>query len=145
MDNQKGILLGALAGSVLGSMAYALYSYREELLDVYNEQSEYLAEQACKGKEYLIDEYDYLVGNKKEESNNQYYVAGGLLGLASGLAATLMLSPKTRKVVQKSLNQAYDGISHTAEDMFHHHEKKPRVRRALAKKSVVKHKSKKAS
>ncbi|MGK5594424.1 MAG: YtxH domain-containing protein [Parachlamydiaceae bacterium] len=119
MTKLKNVATGAALGTLLGSIALALYSKRVEILEVWLEHTHQLGDKTRERQDHLVG------GNKKEgachlhltgmagvffgehnrDANNQLYLAG-LIGVILGAGIGLILAPQSGKELRAQIREA---------------------------------------
>lgn len=109
MKTINHILVGAIAGTVLGTLATLLYPNHRRTLERYTRQSQGLGKKAA---EYVENFINGRVINRAPRSE----FTKGLLGFFIGAALTSMLTPLSNKRFRQRLISAYYELS----DRTHH-------------------------
>lgn len=136
MNNPKGVLLGTLIGTFIGSLAVVK---RKEIQKILEAQSKTVAEKTKQLAEYIKKEAQQIPWNNHEKKENGHFWSGSALGLIAGAGATLLLTPKNGKAVRNQLSQLYSDVMDNTHDVLKYiqnstsFKKKPKVKKALAK------------
>ncbi len=143
------ILTGAAIGTLLGSLAIALYPRRQEIMDAIADQSEGLSDKARDYIDALISKGAVLTHLREEEEDRSVYWKSGLAGVLFGAGAALFLAPKSGKQLRSQVLRVYNDLSGRTQEVirdfknnghpFHHVETIRPVKRAV--KRAVKPKS----
>jgi gas vesicle protein len=137
----KGLLTGAALGTLIGSVAAALYPKRKEIIKAIQDESEYLSRKAH-------DVADSMPRFRREPPRSNLFIAGSLFGLFVGAGAALLLAPKTGKGLRNQIARKYneindktheiiDLVQHNAEPYIfngHHHGKQTRKKSHTSKR-----------
>lgn len=116
MGNSKGVLVGAAMGTLLGSLAIALYPNRKEILETLQEQAGTWAERAKHVADYMTKEKQTSLFSADEK--NGYFLKGSLLGLFVGAGTALLLAPKSGKLLRNQIIKTYGDLSTTTQDVM---------------------------
>lgn len=115
--NVKGVVAGAVIGTVLGSISALLMPKRQKLLATLKNQKKDWVEKAKDISETLMDEAKFLSRDKKED-HSVHFINGTLIGLLLGAASALLLTPKTGKQLRNNLSKKYEDISEKTQDLI---------------------------
>ncbi len=106
----KKIFTGALLGTLLGSLAVAIYPRRHEILDVIVDRGEDLSERARDYANMLLDKGREFTGLRVKEETHHNYWKGGLAGILLGVGITALVAPKSRKHLHHQVLKMYHEI-----------------------------------
>lgn len=103
MAKMKDVVRGAALGTLLGSLAVALYPKRFEIIEAVMDQTNGLGDRAKDYANLLFKE------DHSQEMRNHYL--SGLAGLVLGAGMTLFLAPKSGKQLRAQVTKAYNVLS----------------------------------
>ncbi|KAF3363232.1 hypothetical protein PHSC3_000121 [Chlamydiales bacterium STE3] len=104
MVRMKNVARGVALGTLLGSIAVALYPKRFEIMEALRDQT-HCAEDKAR-------EYSNLLSNGQHtEEPLNHYLTGGLAGLLLGAGMALFLTPKSGKQLRAQVVKAYNAFS----------------------------------
>jgi gas vesicle protein len=112
--NIKGIVLGAIVGTLLGSLSAALMPKNPNLAS----QTKGLAAKA----KNLGDTFYNGIKNWSEPRNEMQastFVKGALSGLLLGAGAAAILTPKTGKQLRSNLTRKYQDLADKTQEIIH--------------------------
>lgn len=109
MNNHKGVLLGALIGTFIGSLTVLK---RKEIEKIIEDHAGNVGQKTKKLTHFLMGEVQKMPWYKKHENN--LFLKGSALGLIAGAGATMLLTPKTGKAVRGQLSNLYSDIMDNA-------------------------------
>lgn len=110
----KHKLLGAALGTLLGSLAVALYPRRQEILETITDRSEEFTDKAREYADFLLKKA-YLREERREA--NLTWITG-LAGLLIGAGAALFLTPKTGRQLRNQVQKKYGELSDKTQDVL---------------------------
>lgn len=136
--NIKGIFLGTIVGTLLGSLSAAL-------LPKYPVLSKQTKELAAKAKNFGDTFYSGLKNwsEPKRETQTSTFVKGALSGLVLGASAAAILTPKTGRQLRTNLTRRYQDLADKTQEIIHfiNNETERRMpTRSVAKNNSVKRK-----
>lgn len=112
MANLKGIVAGALVGTLMGSLAVLLYPKRREIIKVMQSHPDLIPEK--------IKEYAASMLNQKQNSHfieNPWKL--GLLGIALGAAIGIAIAPKSGKQLRAQMSKKYNDMFDKTQEVLH--------------------------
>lgn len=114
MARMKGMLFGALAGSLAASILAFLEPKEVRRI---NSQTQDWAEKARNLRENLLDDFQNLTVSRKNRQRNTF-LRGALLGLFVGACSAALLTPKSGKQMRKDLGHQYKGLADKTHDII---------------------------
>jgi len=110
MDNMKGIIYGAVIGTLLGSVGALLTpDQRQELLSRMSDKTKGLTDNFLEIKRWM---------QPKKESHTPDFLKGMLCGLFLGAGPALLLTPSSGKQMRKNLTKGYLNASGKTQNMM---------------------------
>lgn len=110
--NIKGVVLGAIVGTMLGSLSAALMPKRQSMLA----QTKGFAEKAKSFSDNFYNGIRKLSGPKQEEPST--FLKGAITGLLLGAGVAAFLTPKTGKQLRTNLSQKYQDIADKTQEIM---------------------------
>lgn len=120
METTKKVIAGAALGTLLGSLAVALFPRRYEIMEHIKNHSEDFNDLPGKAREFgesLLNRGKRLSFRRVEYQDN--YLKGGLIGLIIGAGAALLAAPSTGKNLRRQISHAYNDIAERSEEVIH--------------------------
>lgn len=115
MGKLKGMMLGALAGSLAAS-ALAFLNNRQTLMNKFRNQKQDWAGKAKNVRENLFGDIRNLTESRRSRNRN-IFLRGTVLGLLIGASSAALLTPKTGKQLRKGLTEKYQGVADKTHDI----------------------------
>lgn len=104
------IIAGAAIGTLLGSLALALFPRRKEIVDAIMDQGEEFTDKAKEYAQLLLDKGRNLANFRVEEEDNSAAIWSGVAGLILGAGAALFMAPKTGKQLRNQAIKTYNEL-----------------------------------
>lgn len=124
MESSKKIIAGAALGTLLGSLAVALFPRRYEIMEnIRNHSGDFndLPGRAREFGESLLNSGKRLSFRRVEYRDN--YLKGGLIGLIIGAGAALLAAPSSGKNLRRQISHVYDDLAERSEEVIHQFKK----------------------
>jgi gas vesicle protein len=127
-SNNKHLLFGILAGTVVGAVAAAVVNsqrgraFREDLYDAYHNASQRVNDAAHSLSEKTYDLSNRFTHKKHQPADHTNLTIGAIAGGILGISAILFLSSESSKGIRERLAETIETLSdkaHTFEDMAH--------------------------
>ncbi len=113
MAKYKGVVMGALAGTMIATVL-AVLGNREVLINKIRNQTDDWADKARNVTENIFGE-DLTISRRNRVRKT--FVSGAILGLLVGMGSAALLTPKTGKQLRKDLSQRYQGVADRTQDI----------------------------
>jgi gas vesicle protein len=113
--NSKEIVMGAVLGTVIGSLSAVLIPNQKKIISTLKNQSNGWAKRALDAGHNVLDEVKFFKENKRE-THGPAFVKGVLTGLLLGAGSALLLAPKTGKQLRNNLSKQYQDLSEKTQD-----------------------------
>lgn len=140
MATTKELVMGALIGTFIGSLAAAK---RKEIQDLLEKHTGTVAEKTKALAEFMVKEHKLPWAEEHHEKN--HFFTGSALGMLAGASAMLLMTPKTGKMIRNQLSKSFKtALTHT-QKTFTTIKKKAKSMGKGAKKTLRKTTSKKKS
>jgi gas vesicle protein len=139
--NIQGVVIGALLGTVIGSLSAVLAPKRQVLLKKIKNQARGWVENS---KDRAKNIYENSETSPKEVAAKNF-IKGAVTGALAGAGSALLFTPKTGKQLRKELMQKYEQASETTNDVIelfnstnHQSRKHPQTKRKSKSKARIK-------
>jgi gas vesicle protein len=113
MSKSKGMMLGALAGTLIAS-AYTLFNTRESLRN-WSQQTQDWADKAKNVRDNVLD-VRYLTESRRNRGRKTF-MQGAILGLLLGAGSAVLLSTKSGKQWRHQLSDRYQDVADKTQDI----------------------------
>ena len=107
--NVKGMVLGALVGTLMGSISALLLPQQRHLTKKFKNQAQDLLSKAKIIKENVMDMKTWTEPKTNIAKNN--FLMGTVVGLLVGAGSALLLAPKSGKLLRKNLSDTYQDVA----------------------------------
>lgn len=115
MGRTKGMLFGALAGSLIAS-AVSFLNSQPDLVKKLRRQSQDWTGKAKNIQENLWEDLQSLSESRRIQ-RRKTFLKGTFLGLLLGIGSAVLLTPKSGKQLRRELTQKYKGVSDKTHDI----------------------------
>jgi gas vesicle protein len=112
--NLRGIAIGAVVGTLLGTFASLLIPKRKKIMSVLKNNN--WIDKAKSVSESVLDEFHY--SDKSKYQSISKFVQGALTGLALGAGTALLITSKVGQQLQNRVTKKYSEISDKTEDLM---------------------------
>lgn len=119
MANINKILLGAAMGTVLGSLAIALFPSRRQLKRAIGAPTNFFTEKTRDAAEYLLEEAATRIPMLRRQNPHKFFWSGSVFGLLAGASTALLLAPKTGKSLRQQIVKAYNNVNDKTHEVIH--------------------------
>lgn len=117
MVRYKGIMFGALTGSLLAS-ALTFLGSREKSLRAFKSQTQDWANKAKNIRENVYDIRS--LAESRTSRLRKTFASGAALGLLMGAGLVALLTPKSGRQLRKDLSQGYQGVADKTTEIIHY-------------------------
>lgn len=137
--HNKEIIVGAVIGSLIGSLSSLFLPKHGEIYDVMKDQAESWVEKAKEAGEDVYDKVKHW-GEPPPDTLLRDFASGAFLGVVIGATSALLLTPKTGKQLRKGVTQKYYDVSEKANEFIesiNNKKKSPKRVHKVVKRKVV--------
>jgi gas vesicle protein len=115
----KGIALGAVLGSLIGTFSVLLSPKRQKLLAMLQDQTGSWANKAKNIGRSARGTFDGVHWGHSHEVATTNFIKGSFMGLVVGAGAAMLLTPKTGSQVRKKITERYADVADVAQELIH--------------------------
>jgi gas vesicle protein len=132
--NIKGMIAGAVIGTLVGTMSALFASKPKKILALMKDSKDW----ANKARDLSGSVYNEMKNwsEPKKVNESPTFIKGAIIGMLLGAGSALLLAPKSGKQLRNNLTQRYQDVADTTSDILHifnHNGKQPFVKKKHAK------------